>query len=212
MLDPDAYTYAIGSGWSMTVPTDEEYILISAWQARLGSTGPTLMHRDPRTRMRMASGFNLQSNGHASAHAYYIDPTAVSYADPKAKYFERLARMKDLMQYAIGVTVASGQAQGTLGSATFPTDFTNGLLLGCQAFDVAWVCLGAGGSNILNLDSEISDDHSLRFAGGFGDDPIPFVRATFVGIVARGANLAGTATTTIAGNASGIYMKLPSDW
>jgi hypothetical protein len=212
LLDPDAYVYAIGAAWSITVPANKVYYLVSAWRARLGSTGNDFYLRDPRQPMPMLPGFNLQSNGHASAHYYYCDPSLVTYADPKEKYFERLASLVDLQQYILGATMASGQAQGTTASATFPTDFTNGLLLAAQSFDVAWVALGAAGGNILNLDDEISDDHQNRVAGGMMPFLLPFKRTTFAGIVTRGGNTAGTATTTIAGNASISYVKTPVGW
>jgi hypothetical protein len=214
LLDPDAYVYVNGSSFTFTVPANKVFYLVSAWQARLGSTGNTFFLRDPRQPMPMLPGFNLQGNGTSGAHAYYCDPSLVSYADPKEKYFERLASLVDLQQYVLGATISAGAAHGTLASAFFPTDFTNGLLLAAQSFDVSWVTLGTAGSAVINLDDEISDDHQNRAAGGMMHFLLPFKRTTFDGIRTRGGNVAGatSATTTIAGNASISYVKTPVGW
>lgn len=213
MLDPAAMVYISGAAFAFTVPAAKTYYLLNAWNARLGSTGPTFFQRDPRLPMPMAAGFNMQGNGTAGAFAYYCDPSLVSggakYADPKGLYFERLARLKHLQLHVFGVTMAAGQAQGTTASFTFPTDFTNALLAAANCFDMAWVALGAAGGNIINLNDEVSDDHQQRVASSL---MVPFARATFGGIVSRGSNVAGSATTTIAGNSSVALYKLPSDW
>jgi hypothetical protein len=208
-LDVAAYTYTIGASWSVTVPADKAYYLASLWQGRMGSAGGHMFKRDLRDPMPMPAGMNIQANGHNSAcHIYYFDPSAVTYSDPKGVYHERLARLKTLMPSVVTATMASGQAQGTTATALFPTTFTNGLAMGAHAQDVAWACLG-NVSNLINLNDEISDDHQLRFAASF---MVPFVRATFPGVICRGGNVAGTATTTIAGTASIIYVPTPSDW
>lgn len=212
MLDPSAMTYTSGGAFSFTVPADKTYYLFNAWNARHGSTGPTMFLRDPRSPMPMAPGMNLQGNGTSGAFAYYCDPSAVStgakYADPKGLYFERLARLKHLQTYNLGGAITAGAAFATLSTPAFPSDFTDALLIQADSFDTSWVALGTGAS-IINLNDEISDDHAQRFASSL---MVPFKRATFNAITTRGGNIAGTATACVAGTASVTYKKLPSDW
>jgi hypothetical protein len=210
MLDPAAFVHLFSSSFTVTVPADKTYYIFNAWNARLGTNGGTFFHRNPINPVPLGEGTNIQGNGTSDAFLYYCDPSLVSYADPKAKYFERIARLQVLVLNHIYATTTAGS--GASGYSPFPSDFSNGLVVMAQAFDVAWTILtntSAVSPGKCNLMDEVSDLHQWRSANGF---MLPFARSVFSGIGVAAASVAGTAASYIAGNGSCLYYKLPSDW
>jgi hypothetical protein len=205
-MDPAAYSYYIGTSWSVTVPAGECWWVVNAWNAKHGALGKWVPPRTPNQPMLLTEGYNLQSNGTTDAFAYIFNPYAIPatgrYADPKGLFYERRARLKTLQTYQQAVTFGSGG--GSRVYSAFPEDFDFGLILGAANMDAAWVILADATHGLLNLGNEISDVDQNRVAEGMPAFPMPFERATFPGIAAQPISAAGEATVN--------YVALPSDW
>jgi hypothetical protein len=204
--DPAAYSYHIGTSWSVTVPDGECWYLVNAWNAKHGALGKWVPPRTPNQPMVMTEGYNLRSNGTSDAFAYIFNPYAIAatgrYADPKGLYFERKARLRTMQEYQQAVTFGSGG--GSRVYSAFPEDFDFGLIVGAANMDAAWVILADDTRGLLNLGNEISDVNMNRVAEGLPFFPLPFERATFPGIAAQPIDNAGEAAVN--------YIALPSDW
>lgn len=210
MLDPAAFVHLFSSSFTVTVPSGKTYYVFNAWNAQLGTNGGTIFHRNPIKPIPLGEGTNIKGNGTSDAFLYYCDPSLVSYADPKAKYFERMARLQVLVCNHIYATTTAGSS--ALGYTPFPSDFSNGLIVMAQAFDVAWTLLtntSAVTPGKCNLMDEVSDLHQWRSANGL---MLPFARSVYSGIGVAPSSVAGTAGSYIAGSGSCLYYKLPSDW
>lgn len=209
MLDPAAFVHLFSSSFDVTVPSSKTYYIFNAWNARLGTNGGTFFHRNPGVPVALGEGTNIKGNGTSDAFLYYCDPSLVSYTDPKAKYFERLARLQVLVCNHIYTETAATSA---LAYTPFPSDFSNGLVVMAQAHDVAWTILtntSAVTPGKCNLMNEVSDQHQWRSAEGL---LLPFARSVFSGIGCAPMTVSGSGTTWVAGNGSCMYYKLPSDW
>jgi hypothetical protein len=224
LLDPAAMVYNNGtlaggnSAKLLDVADNETYYLLQAWQTRIGPgpamTTADLFLRNPQDAPRLTQGTTLYGNGWAGVpHVYYCRPSLVSngvkYADPKGLYFERLKRLEALNIYMSSCAVAAGAANATLVTQLFPSDFASGMVVSASYQDVSWVALGAGGTRLIAILDEVSDDHQYRSARGM---MVPFSTATFDGITIRNGNVAGTVSVGLAGTGSVLYHKLPTDW
>jgi hypothetical protein len=213
LLDPAAWSLIETNDTDVTVATGEVYYLQEGWNLDATGAGSEWFHRggDVRDAFPISAGTTFGTDQDPAgpsnlAHLYYARPSLVTAGDsryttdPRGLYFERLRRLAtELPQYKIGVAI-SGSGQTT---ATFPTDFDNGMILHVSSQDIAWVIpRSASGDSGLITQMEISDIDPIRVAAVC---LIPFVRTQFPSILAQGANLA-TGRTTI------TYAKLPADW
>lgn len=193
LLDPAALVQYLGT-FSATVPSGEEWFLLNSWGCT--AVGGTYYHRDPRP-LELPSGFTLASSI-TNAFATVMKPGLVSYSDPKAKFLERMARLKTLPLYRLSQAVSGA---GGAVYVPFPTDFENGLICGVDCFDAAWTILATSVTGLSNLMDEISDTAPQRVAGPV---MLPFKRSLFPGIMVRPGGLSGVGSV--------LYRKLPSDW
>lgn len=215
MLDPDAYRYYNtdddGAGWSVTVPAGETWYLLNAWHIVDASSSDFEFLRlcDANRAVPLPSGTVLKAASGQWAYAYVCKPALVysdtRYNNPKALYYERINRLRSLVSYKQYVNVPAGSTIDTNITTSFPTDFTNGLIMSASAMDVSWVTIGNG----MNLHYEISDRHQIRFAEAI---MVPFKRTVFTVLRTNPATVSGGVETTMEGHASVRYFKLPTDW
>jgi hypothetical protein len=191
MLDPAAYVHVMGTV-ARTVPAGEEWLMVNGWNLVLN--GAPFYYRRTQP-MNMPAGFTF-SGASATAFSYVCRPSLVSYADPKAKYFERLARRKDLPIFSLAQSVTTTGIY-----KAFPTDFENGLIVAADCYDAAWTILANPSTGLMNVDDEISDTVEQRVAGPMS---VAFRRSVMPGIMVRGAGLSGVGSV--------LYLKLPLDW
>jgi hypothetical protein len=210
LLDPDAYVLAKGTSQTVTVPDGEHYYVLWAWKVQASGGGTWYFHRNGRVDffepMILPEGRSLTTSASVSKSLiYYCRPSLVTgsdsryTSDPRALYFERMMRLGELAQHTIGLTITNGSSQ----SATFPTDFADGLLVHTSCHDLAWIGLeSADDGAVITGVMEISDTDRIRIAQ---TTILPFKRATWTKVEARGATQSeGTGTLT--------YVKLPGDW
>jgi len=218
LLDPNAYrfynTTDDGAGWSATVPSGETWYLLNAWHiVDSTSTDFDFMRLcDTNRSIQLPAGTVIKADSAQSAFAYVCKPALVNtdarYDEPKELYYERINRLRSLTQYKQYVYVAGGSTIDVNITSSFPTDFTNGLIVSANAMDVSWVTIGPAGSG-MNLHYEISDRHQIRFAEAI---TVPFNRTVFPLLKTNPATVSGAVGTTVEGRASVRYYKLPSDW
>jgi len=215
LLDPAAYIFWRGANWSVTVPAGETWYVVNAWNARIQSSA-LWYHRDLATdeAFPVPAGTVL-SGGTTSSFLYVCRPALVTaapaYSDAKNLYYSRLNTLRSYVLNKLDITISAGAANNALGSATFPTDFNDGLMANVSAMDVAWVIMATSlGEGSLNTLGEISDRHNIRYTNKL---MTPWVRASFPGIFAQASNAAGNFTdAAIAGYGVMTYYKLPSGW
>jgi hypothetical protein len=214
-LDPAAYVTYIGAAWDQTVPAGETWFALNI-VGRNGASGAPIIHRDPRHPFELAEGTNIQSEGNSYNLLHVCKPSLVSalpaYADPKALYYERLAKLKHMQQYFQKAVPSTANASFT-GIVLFPECFTYGLVTSIDVFKASWAGLvpPPASTVALNLVSEISDDHEQRIA--HGGMFLPFERSVLPRFGVKGGNQAGdTSSYRADGYATiGFYM-LDSTW
>lgn len=223
-LDPKAYVYLAGGGFTGTVPVGHTWFAVGAWNAAWDG-GDTFFLRTPNPSrpLIIPEGVTVAGNGTAGAHLYYFDPAlaiafsaemATKYRDPRGLYFERLQRLTLIRPSIIRAQPVGGTTGGgSNGDAIFPSDFDFGIVQLANAFDVPWVALRSpiAGAAVA-LGGEVSDDHQYRIAlSGFY---LPFRRTEFPSIETRGASVDGAAGGAYLGShvASVIYTKIPANW
>lgn len=218
LLDPAAYEYVSGTSWTRTVPAGECWHALNMWHVRAasGTSFQFLRNADASAAVPLPAGTVLTADATQIGSAYLCKPALVTSsdsrysADPKGLYYERLNRLRTLAQSELAATMSTGQAWGATATGTFPTDFSEGMVVMVSEHDISWLTLdtGSGGVNVYN---EISDDHEQRIGAAA---LIPFQRATFPGIRIRAASVAGDASgfSSIAGEGIVRYVKLPADW
>lgn len=199
LLDPAAYELHVasidGPGWTSTVPAGQTWYLLNSFCVNINGGPDTYFQRllDVRVALPLFAGTTLSFSSLSSgAYAYICKPALVtggaSYANPKALYYTRMATLKTLSTTLISATVPAGSAAGTVATTAFPTDFTNGMILGYSIHELAWAGLEVPGVLTLNMNFEISDDHQVRIGRGL---LCPFSRVTFPNFKTRGANTIG---------------------
>lgn len=206
LLDPLAYDATLaGANATATVPAGQTWYIVEAWQV---AAPATFFHRKPDALggnvIPVKAGETITCNSNSGAHVLICKPPVVIAADtryttdPRGLFFDRASRLEsELTHYDIGHVNTGSTAITT----TFPTDFTNGVVIHCSSHDVAWTGLN-GSAGAVNLDNEISDSNRIRFAERV---TLPFVRATYPGIKSQGASQAEGAVNV-------RYVKLPADW
>jgi len=208
LLDPDAYELVIGANVSRTVTAGETWYLLWGWflQATGGGEHFFQRHANIYEALPLPEGRVLTTHATTAGSTMYLcKPSLVTggdsryTADPRALFFDRVRRIGELTHYTIGGT----STNNAVVAATFPADFTNGLVIHQSVHDVAWLGLSDGAeTTVVATQDEISDTDRARFAN---TTLLPFVRATFTKIRLRGASQSeGRATMT--------YIKLPGDW
>lgn len=215
LLDPAAYEFVYGSAQTRTVPGDEHWYLVGGWWLQTsGSNGQHWEHRGGGIleAMPLPPGLVLTTrSGGDGGSMYLCKPALVTTGvghdsrydnDPRGLFFNRMMRLaNELTQYQIGNT-DTGSGAGSVASANFPTDFTNGMVVHLSNHDLAWIGIFITGLGHAVANFEISDDHQVRTSVTMY---IPFVRTTFPTVAWRGAGQTeGQGTIT--------YVKLPGDW
>lgn len=205
LLDPAAYEFVVGSGESRTVTTAERWYLVNGW--RLSATSGEWFHRTSHVdhALPLTAGTTITTAADGNAYMYLCKPSLVTGSDdryttdPRALYFDRMLQIAQLTQYRLAGT-NTGTSTSTV---SFPSDFTDGLIIHASVMDLAWVILlYTSGTTGLNLFPEISDSAPIRQAEG---NIFPFKRTSFPSIMAQGASL-----STGAGQV--VYLKLPGGW
>lgn len=207
LLDPDAYALVIGSSQTLTVAAGEHYYVLWAWFVQATGGGTSYFHRRGKVDepMILPEGRALTTSAtDSNSLIYYCRPSLVTgsgayQTDPRGLYFERIMRLGELEQFTIGVVITNNAVV----TATFPTDFTDGLMIHTSTHDLAWLGLQhSAGSAVITGQDEISDTDRVRFAH---TTILPFTRTLWPKIAGRGASQSeGRGTIT--------YVKLPGDW
>jgi hypothetical protein len=208
LLDPLAYETLNGAGWKRTVPAGEAWYLVAAGSLDWGAGMMTGYVRpfDVRTSVMLPAGTKIGAAPGQSAAAHICRPALVSsgprYEDPRALYFERLARLRSLPITEVVGTVADGAPHGTTAHVDLPADFDFGMVVGASVYDAAWVTL-----NGWNMLDEVNNDHSVRFARGllapFPRSSMPFL------LMCGGARDGMPASTVLSGQGTVLFQKLP---
>lgn len=216
LLDPAAYRIYRGAAFSFTVPTGECWYMVNGWNCR-ASGG---IRYDQRTlhvdrALPLPAGTYVESTGDAGAFALVCSPKLVSsrpaYDAPESLYYARLERLRSMSLSEISATIIAGSAAGTTATATFPQDFTDGMLSHVSCFDLSWLILShSANGSVANTFMEISDDHQQRV----GESCLfPFSRSVCDQIKVRSATISGnTSDPSIAGVGVVKYYKLPVGW
>lgn len=206
LLDPDAYVFTQGTSLSDTVPAGERWYLVNGWYLKVFEDGVGhWFHRQAHIgqALMLPEGFAIEtSTTQANTFMYVCQPSLVTGSDarystdPRGLYFDRLMKIGEQTLYQLG---ASATGAGTV-TATFPADFTDGLVMQVSAHDVAWLIMlvtgdVTGGMNTLN---EIDDSSPIRFAEGC---MFPFKRTQFPKVMVQGVSDAD-------GRANVAYIKL----
>lgn len=204
LLDPLAYELKTGTGTTSTVPASETWYCVNAWQVT-GTAGKWFQRScDYRSAFVMSEGTSLVNSSVTGAQHYLCKPSLVTGSDsryttdPRGLYFDRMRQLGTLAQYQIGATATDSATH----TASFPTDFTYGMMLQVSCMDIAWLIMRYDANTGLNTLHEVSDAHGYRVAEAC---IFPFVRATFPDIAVKGVS-----ESAGAGNA--WYVKLPGGW
>lgn len=221
LIDPAALVLYKGGAFSQTVPSGETWYAYNFWNVRFtGSGGPTAWLRQIPTGQPLAlpAGTTIEDNGApGGGMAYICRPSLVAslptYADPRALYFQRMAKLRHMPLSVINLTLTSGTPLPGAVYQAFPDDFDNGIVSCAYVMDGAWTILSGNGAGtgIVNLMNEVSDSHQWRAAHSM---LLPFKRSLTGGVEAQHARRDGAVAgnSDLSGNAGVIYYKLPSDW
>lgn len=213
-LNPSNYAVQQGTSWTLTVPAGKTYYALGATNVKYGAAGVRWDHLDARLEnaVVLPEATDIRSNGGTDSLLYYWDPSLETLSNPVDKYFERVMRLEALTSHTLGVSGGLAAALGTEISATFPADFTEGLVIQASNDDLGWGRLDHS-TNTAGViwNNHISDDHQFRFGGGV---MIPFTRTTFPGIRARVGSITGEVSgfSGLDGAVVVTYFKLPGDW
>ena len=225
-LDPRTYVFGETDTDPIVVPADKVYLVTNMWRLKFSGSSEEIFQRkaDARDYMLLPAGTTFDATGSHATMQYcdpsvVIDPTSPDYDrrytdDPKALYFERLAKLE---------TIALRQTSGT-----FPLDDPVGefevqidwgalteqwaIITHISVENLSWMlALAADGDTGVNLVPEISDDHATRLYGF--PTMMPFTRDTFTQIRLRGGTYLGDPgavgpTTTYTGWGSILWQPL----
>lgn len=214
LLDPNAYEFVQGANLTRTVPSGEQWYSLGQYKTKLGTTSEEfhqrVAHIDQAIPIPSGTVITLLSN--AWSYILLCKPQLVIESDerytddPKGLYFERMSRLRTLEIFDLVASIGIATPP-PIAEATFPTDFTDGIIVGASIYLGAWLALYDSGFNLLD---EVSNYRSIRFAQGL---MLPFKRVTFPKIGAAGGNTADTnAQASVSGNGAVKYIKLPEDW
>jgi hypothetical protein len=227
LLDPAAYEYVSGAGWSRTVPEGETWHAVNVWRVIVaGTERHRWFHRkaDADAAMPLPAGHTLATDPDTYALAWYARPGLVQHdpryhADPRALYFDRLAQLDRLPLQALSVHRPQGTPVDdpveTKKRVEFPADFERGLIRHYSVHDGCWLCLvpETGFERVSNVLDELDDIRPLRFTSKVN---MPFLRSIFPAIFLGHGSLEGTVAapgpTTYEGWGAVHYVKLPPDW
>lgn len=213
-LDPAAYLlFKDLDNWIVTVPADETWYTADLWWVKINDCNSFIREANAERMLMLPGGTTLSDVSGRHSSAYICQPTLVAadarYSDPKALYYDRLARLRTLPLRSISAHMLPDKNSGSHANADFPADFERGLITAVATMDVSWTVRfhSPGGSNTFN---EISDDHALRSAAATF---IPFNRSVFPAIQVRsGSRLGLIGDKSIEGWGTVHYYALPSDW
>lgn len=199
-LDPAAYVHYRGQ--TVTVPADATWYAMNLWWVRSGASWGFLRRADANAMLMLPAGTVIQATGNSNqGFAYICQPELVvgdpRYDNPRALYYERLARLRTLPLQVLGLpTQRSGQQHATL----FPATVDRALITAVSTFDLAWTVLGSAAS--INTLNELGDgNQQIRFSEAV---MIPFTRSVFDRIRVKDAGLFGQSAVW--------YHELPEDW
>lgn len=222
LLDPDAMFYTTSPALAEMVPAGEVWYVLNAWSVQLDAVGGggRFFHRRPDTVAPwvLGPGDTILNDGSGQkAFIYVCKPSLVvnvnpKYADPESLFYERWQKLQFLAKQELIASVPASSTvpcvAGTEPRTAFPADFTNGIVLCQNQFDVAWLIMrNYSNDNAINLWDEFSDVHPFRHAGSVN---LPFKRTTFTHIAANPASANGS-DPSLAGEGSIIYVKTPED-
>jgi hypothetical protein len=143
LLDPAAYEFVSGTGWTRTVPSGETWYAVSQYQTN--SAGQQPIHQrlgDVDQAIMLPAGTTITPS--QNSYLYICKPSLVTgsdsrYAtDPKGLYYSRLNSLRSLAINYLYVSVPGTLATGATATADFPTDFTKGLVVGVSVTEASW--------------------------------------------------------------------------
>jgi hypothetical protein len=215
LLDPASYAYFVGR-FDVTVPAGETWLVVNAWQCKIGSTTAKWFHRNLKAAeaVELTAGTRISASS-ADAFLWVCRPYLVDqdtrYLAPKDLFYSRLQSLRSIATLPIAMSISAGSPNATIAKQSFPTDFEDGVLRQVSTHDAAWVILGApneaGAANTLN---EISDSHQMRLTGKM---LLPFERRRFPKAWLSSASVSGDGVqTSLEGHGVILYQKLPTSW
>jgi len=219
LLDPSAYVLysATGnSGMTITVPAGQTWYSLSQYQTH--GSGYHQRAANVNQVIALAPGTTFTPN--QSFYLYVCEPALVIATDsrytidPKGLYYNRLRELDTLpIYYAQTILLATMAVNATL-TVNFPSGFNKGMIVAASCYDAAWGGMrymqGTDTLGTLNLQDEINNYHTKRFASGLR---FPFLTSIMPGIEGCAGNYAGTAATTSNGGLFNIdYVQLPDNW
>lgn len=212
LLDPLAYVLKVGTSQTHTVGTGETDYLVGGWYLQATGGGTSFFHRqaDFRDALPLSDGTVITTDGsNAGSYAYICKPSLVTgsdaryTSDPRALFFDRYMAIGQLTHYAIGATDSIGG--NNVVTATFPNDFTYGLIIHASQHDVSWVGLEHTGADFtMAVLNEIGDNDALRLAESC---VFPFTRTVFPKFKLRGGSDGDDQ-----GRGTIRYLKLTGGW
>lgn len=242
LLDPACCIYHSANA-AFSITESEPVYLLNCWQATLPSVpGVAYFHRklDVENAVLIPPGYALGYSGAPAptfAYVYYAKPSLVQASDarytddPKALYYDRLARLRTLPLYQQWGASSQNQTAQWIqdhgyNTSAFPADFERGLIAQVSTHNVAWMTLQKNGANpqqILATMDELDDIRPARFTSKV---LAPFNRSTFPNLFVAFGSMTWTPSgnpldpiqpvvggvQTYPGIGSVLYYKLPADW
>jgi len=195
LLEPDAIEAVLKDAFSYTVGLSETKLLLASWQTRLASNG-RFEQRNPQFAFPMR---NVTLVGTAAnSTAIVLNPSKVTYTNPWAVYYDRLASIYELPTRLVTITAVSQIIPflpGPYGS----------VITQVTCFNLAWIIGKVHTTYGFNLWDEESDSAPQRI----GDSLM--LACSKSSIAEIESSSAGTSTN---GNPEGsvAFVILPSNW
>jgi hypothetical protein len=222
LLDPACYHYLSGASWSVTVPAGEIWYGLNIWNAKLPGGSTCLFHRDAdaQSPMPMPAGMSYTS-ADPQAFILYARPLDVQATDarylddPRALYFERLAKLQAIPMLSLTVNRAAGTPFATNSQKYINNGYPNfakGIVRQWQLHDGSWMCMLGPGTNIINTQMERNDKYPIRKTGAV---LFPFMTSMFCGLWLNNGSEGDYTVNgpqTYNGYGAMHYQVLPADW
>jgi hypothetical protein len=158
---------------------------------------------DPQAFILYARPLDVQATD-----ARYLD-------DPRALYFERLAKLQAIPMLSLTVNRAAGTPFATNSQKYINNGYPNfakGIVRQWQLHDGSWMCMLGPGTNIINTQMERNDKYPIRKTGAV---LFPFMTSMFCGLWLNNGSEGDYTVNgpqTYNGYGAMHYQVLPADW